>query len=242
MKSNFVNLELSIILPTYNESKNLRVMIPKIEKVFKDFRHEIIVVDDNSTDNTIGCLKSLNKNCDTIRLVTRLDKKGIGSALCDGYDLAKGDIILSSDADLSFSVEDMLKLVEGIKAGHDLMLGCRHVIEGSYYEKKGLRTAIKGSISKFGNTTLRILTGINIHDFSANFRAIKKSAWKNLILEEHNNLMLFEMIVKAKHKGMRISEIPVSFIDRVYGESKLKLSIEIPRFMLKMFYYILKYR
>ena len=132
MKSNFVNLELSIILPTYNESKNLRVMIPKIEKVFKDFRHEIIVVDDNSTDNTIGCLKSLNKNCDTIRLVTRLDKKGIGSALCDGYDLAKGDIILSSDADLSFSVEDMLKLVEGIKAGHELMLGCRHVIEGSF--------------------------------------------------------------------------------------------------------------
>jgi len=235
-------LELSIILPTYNERQNIGIIIPKIEDVLKDIKHEIIVVDDNSPDDTAGCVLELNKKYGNIRLITRLSKNGIGSALREGYRHAKGDIILSSDADLSFPVEDMIKLVKGIQDGNDLVLGCRHKITGSYYEIKGVRTVIKGFISRLGNVILCALSRTGVHDFSANFRAIKKTTWNELDIKENTNIMLFETIIKAKFKGMKIAEIPVSFNDRIYGKSKLKLSIEIPKFILKIGYYLLKYR
>lgn len=239
---NICTLELSIILPTYNERENIGIIIPKIEDVLKDIKHEIIVVDDNSPDDTAGSVLELNKKYGNIRIITRLNKKGIGSALREGYRQAKGGIILSSDADLSFPVEDMIRLVNGIKDGNDLVLGCRHEIKGSYYEIKGARTVIKGFISRLGNIILCVLSGTGVHDFSANFRAIKRTAWYELDIKENTNIMLFETIIKAKSKGMKIAEIPVSFNDRIYGKSKLKLSIEIPKFILKMGYYLLKYR
>lgn len=235
-------LELSIVLPTYNELENISIIIPKIEDVLKDIKHEIIVVDDNSPDNTAGCVLELNKKYGNIRLITRLNKNGIGSALREGYRHAKGDIILSSDADLSFSVEDMIRLTNSIKDGNDLVLGCRHKIKGSYYEIKGARTVIKGFISRLGNMILCGLSGAGVHDFSANFRAIRRTAWRELDIKENTNIMLIEMVIKAKSKGMKIAEIPVSFNDRIHGKSKLKLSIEIPKVIFKMGYYLFKYR
>jgi len=235
-------IKLSIVLPTYNEYQNIKVFIPKIEEVFADTSHEIIVVDDDSNDGTPECVLELNKRYGNIKLMARRNKKGLGSALKDGYDAATGEIILSSDTDLSFSVKDMKRLVAAIDQGCDLVVGCRHGVEGSHYQIRNLRTVIKGCISKLGNFTLRTLTNAGVHDFSANFRAIRNDAWQKLHTKETTNIMLFEMIIKAKYKKMRIKEIPVSFVDRIYGESKLKLSIEIPKFMVKMMYYIFKYR
>lgn len=234
-----MNLELSVVLPTYNERENLKVLIPRIEDTFKDTGHEIIVVDDNSPDGTGDYALQLNGQYGNIRLIKRVKREGIGAALRQGYMSAQGEIILSSDADLSFPVEDMSKLVNCIRDGYDFAIGCRHNISGSFYEMKRLRTAIKGSISSVGNFILRTLTGIKIHDFSANFRAIKKDAWDKLKVQENNNIMLFEMIVKARHKNLRLIEVPVSFIDRIYGESKLNLFVEIPKYILKMWKYIL---
>ncbi|MCX5697410.1 MAG: glycosyltransferase [Candidatus Omnitrophica bacterium] len=236
------NPELSIILPTLNERENLAVLIPGIEKFFHQVKHEIIIVDDNSTDNTSGLALELNKTYGNIRFITRKNKRGIGSALHEGYDFARSGIILSSDADLSFSVKDMKKLFDKIIEGYDLVVGCRHSIRGSYYEMKDLRTTIKGLISKLGNNALKILSGLNIDDFSANFRAIKKDSWNVLEIDENTNVMLFEMIIKAKHKGLKIAQVPVTFVDRVYGQSKLNLMIEIPKAFLKTCYYLIKYR
>lgn len=236
------NIELSIVLPTYNERENIKILIPKIEDIFKDIKHEIIVVDDSSPDRTAECVLDLNKTYNNIRLINRKKKEGIGAALCEGYNNARGSIIISSDTDLSFSVDDMVKLVNAIKDGYDLVIGCRHNIKGSFYEMKRLNTFIKGFISRSGNTLLTILTRMNIHDFSANFRAIKKEAWQELSIKETNNIMLFEMIIKARHKRMKIVEVPVSFVDRIYGKSKLNLFFEIPKVILKIIYYLIIYR
>jgi len=233
---------LSIILPTYNERENLKVIIPRIEETFKDTAHEIVVVDDNSSDGTIACVEEMAGRYGNIKLLKRPRKAGISSALRDGYNYTSGDILLSSDADLSFSVDDMLRLVRSIKSGADLVLGCRHDMNGSYYEIKNTRTAIKGLISKLGNIVLRLLTGTDIHDFSANFRAMKKSAWEALDVRENTNIMLFETIIKAKFMKMKIEQLPVAFKDRIYGKSKLRLSVEIPKYTFKMFYYIIRYR
>lgn len=235
-------MKLSIVLPTYNEYDNIKILIPEIEDAFRNVMFEIIVVDDDSPDKTGEFVQELNREYGNIRLIRRTKKTGIGSALRDGYNYAEGEIILSSDADLSFSVKDMVKLANMIQEGYDLAIGCRHAITGSYYEIRNFRTALKGSISKLGNVILRILTGIEVHDFSANFRAIRSKVWRELNLKENTNIMLFEMIIKTRYLKKKISEVPVAFTDRVHGKSKLRLSTEIPKFIIKMMYYIFKYK
>jgi len=237
-----ITTELSIILPTYNEQENIDILIPEIEETFKGVEFEVIVVDDSSPDRTADHVLALNKLYGNIKLITRPKKEGIGAALVEGYNYARGKIILSSDSDLSFSVKDMKTLFERVKEGNDLVVGCRHAIKGSSYEMKGWLVVIKGLLSKSGNYVLSFLSGMNIHDFSANFRAIRKDCWERLKIEEKTNVMLLEMIIKAGHMGMRIAEVPVSFKDRLYGASKLNMFIEIPKAMVRSIHYIIVYR
>ena len=88
--------KVSIIIPTYKEVDNIKILIPKIESTFKDIKHEIIVVDDSSPDGTIEAAKQLNKKYKNIRVIVRKKLEGIGAALRDGYDAAKYDLILSA--------------------------------------------------------------------------------------------------------------------------------------------------
>jgi len=230
---------VSIILPTYNEKENLRILIPKIEGVFKSINHEVLIVDDNSPDGTADYINSLkNKN---IRIILRSKKEGIGAALREGYFAAGHNVLLSSDSDLSFEVRDMLRLINKIEEGYDLVIGTRHK-KKNYYEVKKLSTAIKYSVSKFGNMIITLITGVDITDFSANFRAIRKDVFDKLILEEKTNTILLEMILKAKYKGFRVGEIPVVFKERKYGESKLNLFKESPKFLLRLLKFTFLYR
>lgn len=234
-------LQLSIILPALNERENLEKLIPDIEGVFETVRHEIIVVDDNSCDGTDRLVLGLNKNYRNLRLMRRLGKKGIGSALHEGYDAARGRVIVSCDADLSFSALEMKKLFCKINEGYDLVIGCRYNMPGSYHEVKGLCAALKSLISRAGNTALKSLSGIDINDFSTNCRAITRSAWDTLQIKENTNVMLFEMIIKARHRNLNIAQVPVVCLNRAYGKSKLNLAAEIPRATLKSAYYMLKF-
>jgi dolichol-phosphate mannosyltransferase len=226
---------LSIVLPTYNERKNISILIPRIESFFKKkgFRFEIIVVDDSSPDGTFELSRKLNRKYGNIVTVVRKKKEGIGAALREGYDRARGDIIVSSDSDLSFEVADMLRLVEKIEEGYDLVVGSRHM-NSSNYEKKKPGTKLKWFISFFGNKMVSAMSGVRIHDFSANFRAIRRRVWRSIETKEKTNSILMEMIVKTRYKGYKIAEIPVVFKDRLYGESKLQLGREAPKFFGKL--------
>jgi len=226
---------LSIVLPTYNERKNISILIPRIESFFKrgGFKFEVIVVDDNSPDGTAALCKKLNRKYRNITTVVRKKERGIGSALREGYNRARGDIIVSSDTDLSFEVSDMLRLVEKINEGYDLVVGSRH-LNSNNYEKKKPGTKLKWFISFFGNKMVSAMSGVKIHDFSANFRAIRRRVWRSIETKENTNSILMEMIVKTKYKGYRVAEIPVVFKDRVYGESKLQLGREAPKFFAKL--------
>jgi len=234
---------ISIVLPTYNEKKNISIFIPKIESFLKknklDF--EIIVVDDNSPDGTFELSMKLNEKYGNIRTVVRKNERGLGSALRDGYNLAKGDIIVSSDTDLSFEVEDMLRLINKIKEGYDIVVGSRHLNKKDY-EKDKLAIKIKWMVSFFGNKTVSFISGINIHDFSANFRAIRTDVWKTIKTKENSNAILAEMIIRAKYKGFKIGEVPVTFKDRIYGQPKLNLIKEAPKFFIKFILIILESR
>lgn len=230
------SLKLSIVLPAYNEMKNLEIFIPQIEKAFKELLLEIIVVDDNSQDGTKELLRSLNGRFKNINLISRPKLMGIGSAIRDGYNAARGEYILSSDADLSFTIEDMKRLYFKITEGYDLVTGCRHGGKGGY-EKKSLFVKIKYVFSWFGNFVVRKISGLGINDVSANFRIIRRDSWYKLKTVENTNSLLFEMIVKAKRNGLKITEIPVTFYQRKFGKSKLNMWKEAPKFLIKFIKY-----
>lgn len=229
--------ELSVVLPTYNERENLAVLIPEVEKAFGHLVLEIIVVDDGSMDGTKELLSELNVTFGNIKPIYRKSLGGIGSALRDGYNNASGEFILSSDADMSFPVGDMVKLYQKIKEGYDFVTGYRHGGEG-YYEKRTASVKIKYIISRFGNVVVRKLSGIKVRDFSANFRVIRRVKWLELKTKENTNSLLFEMIVKATQKGFLITEIPVHFHERRFGTSKLNLWKEAPKFLIKALKYV----
>ncbi|MFA6888621.1 MAG: glycosyltransferase [Candidatus Woesearchaeota archaeon] len=236
-----VKKKVSIIIPTYNEKENITLLISLIENIFQKGNRlkEIIVVDDKSPDGTGEAVLELKNTYKNIRLIIKEKKEGIGAALREGYNAAKGDIILSSDADLSFSVGDMKKLVEKIDEGYDLVVGARHINEEGY-QSNNIKTAIKRAISKYGNKIVVLLLRYNIHDFSANFRAMKKEVWHSINTQENTNALLLEMIIKAHQKRFKVTEIPVIFKDRIYGQSKLNLWIEAPKFFVKVIKFSLK--
>ena len=118
-------ITLSIVLPAYKERENLEVLIPQIAREFDDTSYEIIVVDDHSNDGTRELLDALRVSNPRIVMLERSSLAGIGSALRDGFNTARGEYILSSDADQSFSAEDMRALFEKILTGYDMVLGYR---------------------------------------------------------------------------------------------------------------------
>lgn len=237
-------MKVSVVLPTYNERENIAILIPKIEEEFfsaNSILGEIIIVDDSSPDKTAETAERLNKRYKNINVIIKSKKEGIGVALRVGYNAARYDVILSSDSDLSFEISDMKKLLALIEEGNDLAVGSRHISAGSY-EKPNLHTMIKGFVSRFGNKLVRVISGVPIHDFSANFRAIKRNVWRDIKTSENTNSILLEMIMKAHYKGYDVVEMPVRFKDRIYGTSKLNLKKEAPKFFIKLLYYTFRCR
>ena len=237
------DIDVSIVLPCYNEKENLEVLLPEIIGKFsaKGVEFEILVVDDSSPDGTPEFVEDFSCNDSRVKLVLREKKEGIGAALRHGYDVAIGSIILSSDADQSFKVDDMLRLLDKMGEGFDLVVGSRHS-QTSSYERNRISTKIKGLVSSIGNSTISFISGLGIRDFSANFRAIKREVWKSISVKEKTNSILLEMIMKCHYGGHRVTEIPVSFSERIYGESKLNLAIEAPKFLIKFIAFTIRFR
>lgn len=234
-------LSVSVVIPTYNERRNVEVLLPEVHKALESRVHEIIVVDDRSPDGTGAAVLALAETLPGVRLISKPEKKGLGAALRLGYDAGRYDILLSTDADLSFSTADILKLVDAIESGHDLAVGCRHAGGGRYLAATR-SVKLKRAVSVIGNTIVRAVTGIEIHDYSANFRAIRREAWEQIHTQDDTNSLLLEMIVKVAHRGLSLTEIPVTFDDRRFGESKLNMWIEIPKYLIRLAYYAFKFR
>ena len=233
---------LTIVLPTYNEAKNIAELIPQIEERFAAESFRLLVVDDESPDGTAAVAHELNERYGNVELLTPPERRGLGAAIRYAFDRVTTAYMLSSDSDMSFTVEEMARLYETIQTReHDLVLGTRHDLGGSY-EAKGVRIRLKKLASVTGNIVVRLLAGLPVTDVSANFRVMRKDAWDRIETVENTNAILFEMIFKCHHGGLKGSSIPVAFHDRRHGESKLNLVSEIPKFLVRMLYYVLRYR
>ncbi|MHB1086407.1 MAG: glycosyltransferase [Minisyncoccota bacterium] len=229
--------KLSIVLPAYKERDNLEVLIPQIEDVFRDVSIEVVIVDDNSGDGTKELAQALQATYGNVVLLERPGLLGIGSALRDGYNKARGEYILSSDADLSFRAEDMRSLFETIQKEWDLALGYKVYVSEEVLRQTFREWCKTYVFSQISNGIIGVLAGVGLKNYNTNFRAIRASFWKKLRTVEDRHFFLLEMILRAKRRGARITEIPVSFHVRRFGESKVSFFRQAPKYFLKLLWY-----
>jgi len=234
-------LKVIIILPTFNERENIKAIIRALQKQFTRIRHDmhILVVDDNSPDGTADVVRGLQTEYDNIHLLLG-DKAGLGAAYIRGIryalDRLQADLIFEMDADFSHKPEDVARLLSEIEAGADFVIGSRYVKGGSIPVEWGL---LRRFNSLGGNIAARYIAGISpIRDCTAGFRAIRASLLRRIDL---NGLRVqgyafqVALLHAAVKEGGKIREIPVDFIDRQRGESKLGLS-DIIEFLVNVWW------
>ena len=218
------NNQISIILPTYNESENIIKILRSIGEILpKSVPTQAIVVDDNSPDGTgklvEDYLKNVKKMADyTIEIIHRKAKEGLGSAILKGIQQAKGDTIVVMDSDFSHPPLIILKLIESIKKHqYDIAVASRY-IKGGKIQGWSLKRKI---MSKFATLIAKKGLGIDTHDPMSGFFAFKRNIIKELNIDAIGFKFLLEILVKTK--GVNIKEIPYTFQNRELGSSKLSI-------------------
>lgn len=214
----------TILLPTYNERENLPIIIWLIFKYMNEsgFKFEVIIIDDGSPDGTLDVAKQLQViyGKDKIILKPREKKLGLGTAYIHGMKHATGNFVIIMDADLShhpkFIPEFIKKQLEG---DYDIVSGTRYAGSGGVYGWDLKRKLI----SRGANYLVQILLRPGASDLTGSFRLYRKDILEKLIeaCVSKGYVFQMEMIVRARQFGNSIGEVPISFVDRVYGESKL---------------------
>jgi len=214
----------SVLLPTYNERENLPIIVWLLVKYFteEELDYEIIVIDDGSPDGTLEVAKQLETiyGSEKIVLRPRAKKLGLGTAYIHGIKHATGNFIIIMDADLShhpkFIPQFIKKQVEG---NYDVVSGTRYSGDGGV-NGWDLKRKI---ISRGANYVTQILLRPGASDLTGSFRLYKKEVLEQLVSACVSKGYVFqmEMVIRARQFGHTIGEVPISFVDRVYGESKL---------------------
>lgn len=211
---------LSIILPTYNEADNIRVIIPKISEILNDgnIKGEVIVVDDDSPDGTAGIAREL-KDKYNVRVHVRKNERGLATAAMKGFESAKGSICLLMDADLSHPVTKIPEMIKPIIDGE-----CEAVVGGRYLAGGGSKNwpFIRKIMSKGAGLFARGLTKLS--DPTSGFFAVRKDIVDGAQLDPIGWKIPLEVLVKT---NCRFKELPITFSDRYKGESKLNFKVQI---------------
>ncbi|XP_037959514.1 dolichol-phosphate mannosyltransferase subunit 1 [Teleopsis dalmanni] len=228
----------SILLPTYNEKDNLPIIIWLITKYMSEsgFDYEVLIIDDGSPDGTLDVAKDLQKiyGDDKIVLLPRAKKLGLGTAYIHGIKHAKGHYVIIMDADLSHHpkfIPEFIKLQR--TKDYDIVSGTRYLGSGGVYGWDFKRKLI----SRGANFLSQVLLRPNASDLTGSFRLYKKSVLEKCISSCVSKGYVFqmEMLVRARQHGFSIAEVPITFVDRVYGTSKLG-GTEIVQFAKNLLY------
>jgi dolichol-phosphate mannosyltransferase len=230
-------MKITIVIPTYNEIENIGLLIRKIFKIFEKnkLNGNVIVVDDNSPDGTAEEVKKLAKKY-KIFLIQRKKKLGLGSAYIKGFKKAlklKSDLIFEMDADLSHNPKYIPDFINKINEGYDIVVGSRFEARGKIVGWNWFRKLV----SKVGNIVGRYIANIKISDITSGYRVYRKEVLKKISLDEIKSKSYdfqMEMLFRALKKGFKVGVIPIVFVNRKFGKSKLS-KLDIINFLINAF-------
>ena len=212
------DVEMSVVVPVYNEQANLSMLIPKLVEVFDRLGslYEMIFVDDGSSDGSRKLLKEMASQVPSLRVVGLKQNRGLSTALLAGMREARGRIIVTLDSDLQNDPEDIPRLLDYLDR-YDMATGWRQKREDPW---------LKRIASRIGNSVRNRLSGERINDSACTLRVFKRECLQDIPI--FNGMHRF-MSTLVKMRGYRIVEVPVTHHPRKYGESKYNIRNRIWR-------------
>lgn len=217
-------MRVLVVLPTYNESANIERMLREVRKHVP--AADILVVDDSSPDGTADVARAAGEELGQIEVYVRPEKNGLGPAYRAGFawGLERGyEGFVEMDSDFSHDPAALPSLVAAFEAGAELVIGSRYVPGGSIPEWSTSRRLI----SRFGNIYAKILLGLGVEDSTAGFRVYAATLLRRIALDRvraDGYGFQIEMTYLARRAGAQIVEVPIRFVDRVEGVSKMSTS------------------
>jgi dolichol-phosphate mannosyltransferase len=233
-----VSFSYLVIIPTYNEAESLPILLRALSSLRSDFN--FLVVDDGSPDRTADICEKLKSEIPGLEILRRSKKSGLGSAYRHGYRYAvekNFGAVIQIDADGSHQVSDLPKLLSKFESNpsSDLVIGSRWINGGSVLNWSKHREAL----SRLANIYSNLLLGLGVKDSTAGFRVYKTSAIKKLNLvsiKSEGYCFQIEMTREIKKIAGAISEVPITFVERQFGKSKMSGKIVIEA-MLRVTYW-----
>ena len=218
-----------VCLPTYNERENLGPMVRALGDHLDPTRDRVLVIDDNSPDGTGAIADALAAELDWVSVLHRPAKQGLGPAYIAGFHHALdagAELVLEVDCDFSHDPADVPRLIEACVAGADFALGSRW-IEGGGTVNWG---AVRKLVSRGGSLYARFILGVDVRDLTGGFKCFRRAVLEQIDLGEIGAKgygFQIEMTYRALRAGFTVVEIPITFVDRRVGESKMGGSIVV---------------
>ncbi|MFE5329053.1 polyprenol monophosphomannose synthase [Embleya sp. NPDC056575] len=224
-QTSFADLgKVLVIIPTYNESENIEPIVARLRAAVPDV--DVLIADDNSPDGTGDIADTLAEHDPHVQVMHRAGKEGLGAAYIAGFrwGIDRGyDVLVEMDADGSHQPEQLPRLLEAVRDA-DLVLGSRWVPGGGAVNWPGHRKLI----SRGGSTYSRLMLGVDIHDVTGGFRAFRRDTLLGIGLDEvasQGYCFQVDLAWRAIRKGFRVLEVPITFIERERGNSKMSNTI-----------------
>ncbi len=217
------SVRATICLPTYNERENVESMV----RALGDKSVRVLVIDDSSPDGTGEIADRLAEELDYIDVLHRQHKEGLGPAYIAGFRRALADgaeLVLEMDCDFSHAPDDVPRLIAAATDGADLVIGSRYVPGGSI----GNWGALRRLVSAGGSLYARLLLGAPVHDLTGGFKCYRRRVLETIDLSSiHSKGYAFqiETTYRALRAGFRVVEVPIHFVDREEGGSKMSRAI-----------------
>jgi dolichol-phosphate mannosyltransferase len=232
-------VKLSVVIPAYNEEGSVRETVQTLYEALKQaaIPHEILVVNDNSKDNTLLILEDLSKSIPTLHIETNAGPNGFGYAVRYGLERFTGDCVAVMMADLSDSPDDLLKFYHKMLEGYDCVFGSRWMRGGKVIDYPPL----KKRINRMANFIVRMVFRLKYDDCTNAFKLYSRRTIEGLkpFLAPHFNLTL-ELPLKAIVRGYHYAVLPNSWTNRKYGESKLKIKEMGSRYLFILLYCLIE--
>lgn len=232
-------MKLSLVIPAHNEAVNIErtVLALSEELEANKIDHEILVINDNSTDNTEKILKRLKVKLNELDYINNVPPNGYGLAVRKGLEIFNGDCVAIVMADMSDSPVDLVSYYRKMQEGYDCVFGSRF-IRGSKTIDYPIHKLI---LNRLGNMFIMVLFGVKNNDMTNAFKLYKREVIDGImpLLSHHFNLTV-EMSLKAAIRGYSYCTIPVSWINRKKGLSKFKIKEISNRYLFIIFYCLLE--
>lgn len=215
---------LSLILPTYNEAKNLPELLPKIRETLTNIPHEIIIVDDDSPDETWRVAQEIGHDLSDIHVIRRVGRRGLSSAVIEGFLSAKGEVLAVMDADGQHDLSLLPKLYNAVDTSADIAIGSRYIEGGSVGEWDERRQLL----SRVATNMALHLCSVKVKDPMSGFFALKRHTFEGVVnlLNPKGFKILLDILVCVKSTTV-VQEIPFTFSQRLHGESKLSRRVQL---------------